>query len=140
MGRKTKAFEAVVSDDDGLFEADRLGEFDAVVLNNCNNEIFLPEHFKIVSATPIGVVTTNGGMAFDVINIEQAVMVWLVAQFLQDVGHATTIQPVVGINVAAATAITFTTNWWRNANMAATDTLVAIADATACPCTAAATD
>jgi hypothetical protein len=104
------------------------------------SNIFLPEHFKIVSATPIGVVTTNGGTAFDVINLEQAVMVWLVAQFLQDVGHATTIQPVVGINVAAATAITFNTEWWRNANMAATDTLVAQAVGTTAPCTAAATD
>jgi len=104
------------------------------------SNIFLPEHFKIVSATPAGPVTTNGGVTFDVVNLEQAVMVWLVAQFHQDVGHATTIQPVVGTTVAAATAITFTPHWWRNADMATTDTLVAIAAATTSPCTAAATD
>lgn len=102
--------------------------------------IFLPEHYKIVAATSAGPVTTNGGVTFDVVNLEQAIMVWIVAQFHQEVAHATTIQPVVGTTVAAATAITFTTNWWRNADMATTDTLVAIADATACPCTAAATD
>lgn len=102
--------------------------------------IFLPEHYKIVGATEAGPVTTNGGLAFDVINLEHAIMVWILAQFHQEVGHATTIVPVIGVGFAAATPITFTTNWWRNADMATTDTLVAIADAVTCPCTAAATD
>ena len=104
------------------------------------SNIYLPEHFKIVSSTPAGPVTTNGGVTFDAVNMENALMVWIVAQFAQDVAHATTIQPVIGATVAPATAITFTTNWWRNADMATTDTLVAQTDATSCACTAAATD
>lgn len=103
------------------------------------SNIYLPEHFKIVSATA-GCRTTNGGVTFDVINLEQAVMVWIVAHFRQAVAHATTIQPVVGINVAAATAITFNTEWWLNVDVATTDTLVAQTAATSCACTAAATD
>ena len=102
--------------------------------------IFLPEHFKIVAATPAGPVTTNGGVVFDAVNMENAIMVWIVAQFHQEVAHATTIQPVLGATVAPATAITFTTNWWRNADMATTDTLVVQTDAVSCACTAAATD
>lgn len=45
MGRKTGTFEAVLSDDDSLFEPDRIGQFDAIVLNNTNEEIFLSEDF-----------------------------------------------------------------------------------------------
>lgn len=45
MGRKTGAFEPVVSDDDSLFEPHKIRAFDAVVLNNTNEEIFLPEEF-----------------------------------------------------------------------------------------------
>ena len=102
--------------------------------------IFLPEHYKIVGATEAGPVTTNGGVAFDVVNLEHAIMVWIIAQFHQDVGHATTIIPVIGVGFAAATPITFTTNWRRNADMATTDTNVVQADAVTCACTAAATD
>lgn len=102
--------------------------------------IYLPEHFKIVSCTPAGPVTTNGGVTFDAINMENAVMVWIVAQFAQDVAHATTIQPVLGATVAPATAITFNTEWWRNTNMATTDTLTAQTAGTSMACTAAATD
>lgn len=43
IAEQTGAFEAVVSDDDAYFEPDRLKQFDAIVLNNTNNEIFLPE-------------------------------------------------------------------------------------------------
>jgi hypothetical protein len=102
--------------------------------------IFLPEHFKIVSATIEGPVTTNGGVTFDAINLENALMVWIVAKFHQHAGHATTIQPVLGTTVAPATAITFVTEWWRNADIATTDTLVAQTAAVSCACTAAATD
>lgn len=45
MGDKTGAFETVVTDDDGLFEPANLQQFDAVIFNNTNNEIFLPENF-----------------------------------------------------------------------------------------------
>jgi len=50
MGRKTGAFEAVVTNDDAMFEPANLRQFDAVVLNNTNNEIFLPENFEELSA------------------------------------------------------------------------------------------
>jgi len=45
MGQQTGAFEAVVTDDDSLFEPEKIRRFDAVVLNNTNEEIFLPEEF-----------------------------------------------------------------------------------------------
>ena len=49
MGRKTGAFEAVVTNDDAMFEPANLRQFDAVVFNNTNNEIFLPENFEELS-------------------------------------------------------------------------------------------
>jgi type 1 glutamine amidotransferase len=45
MGQTTGAFEAVLTEDDALFEPQNLKGFDAVVLNNTNEEIFLPEDF-----------------------------------------------------------------------------------------------
>ena len=39
MGKKTGAFEAVVSDDLSNFEADKLKEFDAIILNNNTGEM-----------------------------------------------------------------------------------------------------
>jgi len=45
MGQKTGAYEAVLTEDDVLFELQNLKQFDAVVLNNTNEEIFLPEEF-----------------------------------------------------------------------------------------------
>jgi len=46
MGQKTGAFEAVLAEEsDTLFEPQNLKQFDAVVLNNTNEEIFLPEDF-----------------------------------------------------------------------------------------------
>ena len=104
------------------------------------SNVFLPEHYKIVSATA-GCRTTNGGVTFDVIDLRNAHMVWIVAHFRQAVAHATTIQPVVGISLAScATSITFATRWWSNVDVSATDTLVAQTAATSCACTAAATD
>ena len=46
MGEKTKAFDTTITNDDSFFEPDRLAKFDAVVFNNTNNEIFLPENFS----------------------------------------------------------------------------------------------
>jgi type 1 glutamine amidotransferase len=44
LGRKTGAFEAVVSDDPRLLLPDRLGQFDALVMNNIHeHEPFLPD-------------------------------------------------------------------------------------------------
>jgi len=45
MAAKTGAYEAVLSNDISLFEAHNLAQFDAVVFNNTNNEIFLPENY-----------------------------------------------------------------------------------------------
>ncbi|MHC4516945.1 MAG: ThuA domain-containing protein [Planctomycetota bacterium] len=50
MGEKTGAFEAVITNDEAMFEPENLKQFDAVVLNNTNNEIFLPEDFDQLSA------------------------------------------------------------------------------------------
>ncbi len=51
MGNKTGAYETVVSTDISMFEPDKLAQFDAVVFNNTNNELFLPdpEVFKKMS-------------------------------------------------------------------------------------------
>ena len=50
MAEKTGAFEVVVTDDDAMFEPANLKQFDAVVFNNTNNEIFLPENFDQLPA------------------------------------------------------------------------------------------
>ncbi len=50
MGQKTGAFQAVLTEDDALFEPQSLKQFDAVVLNNTNEEIFLPEDFAKLPA------------------------------------------------------------------------------------------
>lgn len=49
LGEKTGAYQPVVSDDISLFEPSSLQQFDAVVFNNTNNEIFLPENFDSLS-------------------------------------------------------------------------------------------
>lgn len=49
MAEKTGAFEVTISDDDALFEPQNLGQFDAILFNNTNNEIFLPENFAELS-------------------------------------------------------------------------------------------
>jgi hypothetical protein len=104
------------------------------------SNIFLPEHYKIVSATS-GCITTNAANTFDVISLRNANMVWIVAHFTQAVTHATTLQPVTGISFAScATAITFSADWWKNADVATTDTLVAQTAGTSFACTAGATN
>jgi type 1 glutamine amidotransferase len=50
LGQKTGAFEAVLTEDDVLFEPQNLKQFDAVVLNNTNEEVFLPEDFAKLPA------------------------------------------------------------------------------------------
>ena len=50
MGQKTKAFEPVVSDDLSNFEPGKIEQFDAILFNNTNNEIFLPENFDKLPA------------------------------------------------------------------------------------------
>jgi len=101
--------------------------------------IVLPQNYKIVTATPP--ITTNAANTFDVIDLKNALRVYIVAQFHQHVAHATVLQPVVGISIAScATAITFSAHWWKNADVATTDTLVAQTAGTSMACDAAATD
>ena len=104
------------------------------------SNIFFPEHFKIVSGTQ-GPRTTNGGVTGENIKLRDAVMVWIVASFRQAVSHATTIQPVVGATDAACTtSITFSAEWWKNADVSSSDTLTKQTSATSMACTAGATD
>ena len=49
MAQKTGAFEAVVSDDVAMFEPENLHQFDGILFNNTNNEIFLPENYDALS-------------------------------------------------------------------------------------------
>ncbi len=44
MGKKSGAFEAVVSDDIAMFEPDNLKQFDAVMFNNTTGELFMPKN------------------------------------------------------------------------------------------------
>lgn len=49
LAEKTNAFQVTLSDDAALFEWERLSSFDAVLFNNTNNEIFLPENLNELS-------------------------------------------------------------------------------------------
>jgi type 1 glutamine amidotransferase len=49
MAEKTQAFDVLVSDDITMFDPENLNQFDAVVFNNTNREIFLPEQFDELS-------------------------------------------------------------------------------------------
>lgn len=50
MAQKSGAFNVVISDDISMFESQHLEQFDAIVFNNTNNEIFLPETIDSLSA------------------------------------------------------------------------------------------
>jgi len=51
MGKKTGAYEPVLAEEqDVLFEPQNIKQFDAIVLNNTNEEIFLPENFDKLPA------------------------------------------------------------------------------------------
>lgn len=103
------------------------------------SNITLPQNFKIVSGTA-GPITTNAANVYEVIDLTDAIKVWIVAHFRQTATDLTTIVPVVGVSIAAcATPITFTTRWWKNADVATTDTLVAQTAATTMACTAGTT-
>lgn len=49
VGRKTGAFDAVMSDDPAVFERESLRKYDAVVFNNTTGELFLPAGFESLS-------------------------------------------------------------------------------------------
>ena len=50
FSKKTKAYDVVVSDDLGNFEKDKLKQFDTIVFNNCNNELFTPQNLDKLPA------------------------------------------------------------------------------------------
>ena len=50
LGEKSRAYVPVVTDDLDLFEPANLRQFDAIIFNNTNNEILLPEDFAEMSA------------------------------------------------------------------------------------------
>lgn len=52
LGVKSGAYHPVVSDDDAWFEPARIGQFDAIIFNNTNNEIFLPEPEEYAKLSP----------------------------------------------------------------------------------------
>ena len=85
--------------------------------------VYLPERFKIVTATKI--TTTNATVTFDNVSMKNAIAVWLVADYNQAASHATIITPKLGAVVATCTtAITFSAEWWLNSDTDTTDTLV----------------
>lgn len=49
MAEKTGAFEVTITDDISYFEAGQLNSFDAVFLNNANNELFIPADYDTLS-------------------------------------------------------------------------------------------
>lgn len=103
--------------------------------------ISLPQNFKIVSGTA-GCVTTNGGVTCDYVSLKNITKAWIVAHFKQAVSHATVMQPQKATAVAPTGAVSITSArpCWKNADISATDTLVAATAATSLACTAGATD
>ncbi len=49
MADKTRAFEVVCSTDADLFLPENIRQFDAIVFNNTNQEIFLPEDYEMLT-------------------------------------------------------------------------------------------
>ena len=98
--------------------------------------IFLPEKYKIVSGTA-GIVTTNGGVTCDYVSLRNIDMAWIVLHFLQAATHATVINPRRATAVAptGSVAIAHSAEWWKNADISASDTLVRQTAATTASCT-----
>lgn len=92
----------------------------------------ITSEYKFVTATPLSVQTTNGGITFQAISLRHAHKVWLHVKLHQDVGHATTVQIDAGATAVGATnAITFAAPWEMNADVSVNDTLVQQVAATA---------
>ena len=98
--------------------------------------IFLPEKYKIVSGTA-GIVTTNGGVTCDYVSLRNIDMAWIVLHFLQAATHATVINPrrATAVDGTGSVAINHAAEWWKNADISATDTLVRQTAATTASCT-----
>lgn len=93
-------------------------------------KITIPEHYKIVSATP-GPVTTNGGVTLDYVSLKNCLMAWIILHFTQAEGHATGFDPKQATAVAGTGVKVFakTLPFWLNEDVALTDTLVRGTDA-----------
>lgn len=100
----------------------------------------LPEQFKIVAATP-GPVTTNGGVTLDYVSLKNAHKAWILLQFRQAASHATVVQPQMATAVAPTgeVSITYSARWWKNANIATSDTKIEQTAATSMAATAGTT-
>lgn len=86
--------------------------------------INLPESFSLVSATN-GPVTTNGGVTGVYVSLKNVVKAWLVLQFTQAAGHATT-PAIKQASAIAGTGVKTgpTSPVWANEDSSASDALV----------------
>jgi len=102
--------------------------------------ICLAEQFKFVNGTPVA--TTNGGIDCDYISCKDALRVTIIAELLQAVSHTTALGVTEATTVAggSAAAVTAVQKIWKNADVSATDTLVAGTDAATVLATAGATN
>lgn len=102
--------------------------------------VHLPEHFKIVSGTPV--VTTNAEVTCDYVSLKNINMAWIVLSFLQAATDATIINPRRATAVAPSGSVAIAHNApnWKNADVSLTDTLVRGADGTTVALTAGTTD
>ena len=102
--------------------------------------VYLPEQFKIVAATA-GSVTTDGGVTLDNVSLKNVKQAWIMLTYLQAATHATVLTPKLGTAVAAAaTAITFSADWWKNADISASDDFTKQTAATTMAATAGVTN
>ena len=105
------------------------------------SSIFLPEKFKIVNGSPVA--TTNGGITCDFVSLKNVNMAWILVEALQAVSHATVFNPQRATDPVTPTgnvAIAHAANWWKNADVSASDTLVKQTAATTMALTAGTTD
>jgi hypothetical protein len=102
--------------------------------------VHLPEHFKIVNGSPVA--TTNGGITCDFVSLKNVNMAWILVEALQAATHATVLNPQRATAVAPTgnVAIAHNAPWWKNADVATSDTLVRGADATTMSLTAGTTN
>ncbi len=92
--------------------------------------VHLPEQFKIVTGETV--VTSDGGYTSEFVSLKNINMAWIIIEALQNIGHATVINPQRATAVAPTgnVAIAHNAPNWLNADIATNDTLVRGADGT----------
>lgn len=91
-------------------------------------QLSLPQHLKIVQM--LKPQTTNGALTSQVISLKNAHKAWIVLEFTQTAGHATTPSLQQATSVAAGTNKAGPiVPIWANEDTAASDTLVRKSDA-----------